>query len=127
VSTAMYDAASKALVLPKDGGLAYYAMVPKQGLVTADLSDPSCKVAVTATPDKGKPVTGTLVGKGSAVDLAALGEQPVRLELVAQGCARASLTNAALVIPGEAPTYATKADKPKYVVLWVMDSLRADR
>ncbi|HUH04183.1 MAG TPA: sulfatase-like hydrolase/transferase, partial [Kofleriaceae bacterium] len=127
VSTALYDAAAKALVLPQDGGLAYYAMVPAQGLVTGDLSDPSCKVAVTATPDKGKPITGTLVGKGSAVDLAPLGEQPVRLELVAQGCARVSLSNAAMVVPGEAPTYAKKPAKPKYVILWVMDSLRADR
>lgn len=127
VSTEVYDSAAKALVLPQDGGLAYYAVVPKQGLITGDLSDPSCKVAVTATPDKGKPVTGTLVGKGSAVDLAALGEQPVRLELVAEGCAQASLSNAALVVAGEAPSYAKKAAKPKYVILWIMDSLRADR
>lgn len=120
-------AKSDALLLPEGGGLAYYVIVPDKGLVTGDLSDPACSVEVSAQPDGGSAVTGKLVGKGSAVELAALAGKVVRLELVARGCKQASLANAGLVVPGAAPTFTRKPDKPKYVILWVMDSLRADR
>jgi arylsulfatase A-like enzyme len=120
-------AAANSLVLPKDGGLAYHVIVPDKGLVAGDLSDPKCKVEVSAEPDDGEAITGTLTGKGSAVDLSKLAGEVVRLELIGAGCDRAELADAALVVPGEAPTYARKPAKPKYVILWVMDSLRADR
>ncbi|HTM21179.1 MAG TPA: sulfatase, partial [Kofleriaceae bacterium] len=126
-----YDGGSKSLVLPQGGGLAWYMMVPEQALLTGDLDDARCKIDVTATPDAGhgKPITGTLVGRGAGVDLAALAGQAVRLELVASGCAQAHLANAALVHPGRAPEYShgKGADKPRYVIWWIMDSLRADR
>jgi arylsulfatase len=121
----LYD--GEALVLPKDGGAAWYVMVPDKGLVTADLDDPACRVAVAATGEgAGRPTTGELHGKGSAVDLAALGGKVTRLELTAIGCAKARLRNAALIVPGPAPVV-KKGAAPKNVLLLVMDSLRADR
>jgi len=126
---AFWDGGKKAIAMPEHGGMAWYLMVPDHGLVTGDLDDGACKVAVTATPDQGKPVQGTLSGRGSAVDLAALAGKAVRLDLVAQGCKQARLSGAALLRPGKAPEYsrAKGADKPRYVVFWIMDSLRADR
>ncbi len=124
-----YDADSASLLLPEHGGLSYYVTVPAKGRLTGNLSSADCTVRVRATPDEGNAIEGKLVGKGAAVDLAALSGAPVRLDLVAEGCEQARLADAALVVPGEAPAFDRAAQKarPKYVVLWIMDALRADR
>lgn len=119
-------AEGKSLVLPEGGGLAWYVMVPEKGLVTGDLDDGACAVAVKLTPEQGEAITGELRGTGSAVDLSPLGGKVARLELTASGCATARLAGAALVVPGAAPTV-TRGAAPKNVLLLVMDSLRADR
>jgi arylsulfatase A-like enzyme len=118
---------AKALVLPQGGGMAWYVLVPDKARVTADLADGACSAAVTATAQDGAVVDGKLTGLGSAVDLGSLAGKAVRLELVAEGCPSAQLTNAALVVPGEAAAAPARGEPPKYVVLFVMDSLRADR
>ncbi|MEZ4400620.1 MAG: sulfatase [Kofleriaceae bacterium] len=125
-ATRFYDTAAKGLALPDGGGLAYYLQVPDGALLTGDLADGACAVGVKATAADGTGADGTLRGVGSAVDLTAVAGKAVRLELVASGCPQATLTNAALVEPGAEPTVARGAP-PKYVVMFVMDSLRADR
>jgi arylsulfatase A-like enzyme len=125
-ATKFFDAGSKSLVLPKDGGLTYFVAIPDKGKLTGDLSDGACTINVTATADDGTTAEGKLVGTGSAVDLASLSGKAARLDLTAAGCAEAQLSNAALVIPGDAPQV-KRGDPPKYVVFIVMDSLRADR
>ncbi len=121
-----YDPATKELILPDGGGMAWYAMVPERARVSGDLSDGACEVTVRATAEDGAGADGKLVGLGSAVDLAALAGKAARIELTASGCAEARLTKAALVVPGEEPK-PKRGEPPKYVVLFVMDSLRADR
>ena len=121
-----YDPAQKALTIPKDSTLSWYVMVPDKGKLTGDLSDGSCTVNVLATAEDGATAEGKLVGTGAAVDLAALSGKAIRLDLEAAGCAQTALSNAALVVPGAAPTIKRGAP-PKYVVFVVMDSLRADR
>ncbi len=125
-ATRFYDSGAKALVLPEGGAMAWYAFVPDKGLLTADLADGTCEVAVEATGEDGNIVSGKLAGLGSAVDLSALAGKAVRLELRAGGCPSAQLAKAALVTPGTVPT-PTRGAPPKYVVMLVMDSLRADR
>jgi arylsulfatase A-like enzyme len=124
---AFYDAGDKALVLPEGGAMVWYAFAPENGLVTGNLADGACQVAVTAEGEDGQVVEGTLEGLGSAVDLDKLSGQAIRLSLAAKGCPTAKLTDAALVVPGEAPTPPDRGAPPKYVVMIVMDSLRADR
>jgi len=121
-----YDPSQRALVLPKDGAMSWYVVVPEKGKLAGDVSDGACAVAVTATSDDGATADGKLTGLGSAVDLSALAGKPVRLDLEATGCAKASLANAALVVPGEAPAV-KRGDAPKYVVFVIMDALRVDR
>jgi arylsulfatase A-like enzyme len=121
-----YDAAQKALLVPKDGQSSWYVMVPDKAKLTGDLSDGSCSVAVLATAEDGATVEGKLVGTGSAVDLSALTGKAVRLDLEGAGCPQVALSNAALVVSGDAPTV-KRGDPPKYVVFVIMDSLRADR
>ncbi len=121
-----YDPAQQALVMPSGGGMAWYVMVPEQGRVTADLPDAACEVSVRAIAEDGASASGKLVGLGSAVELGGLAGKAARLELVAGGCPQARLGKAALVVPGEEPK-AQRGEPPKYVILFVMDSLRADR
>ncbi|MCB9563045.1 MAG: sulfatase-like hydrolase/transferase [Kofleriaceae bacterium] len=125
-ATRFYDGSTKSLVLPEGGAMAWYAFVPDKGLLTGDVPDAACKVAVHATAADGRSVDGTLTGLGSAVDLAELAGKAVRLELAAAGCPEASLAKAALVVPGERPA-PQRGAPPKYVVMLIMDSLRADR
>jgi arylsulfatase A-like enzyme len=122
----VYDAKQTMLRLGDGQQLAWYVMVPDEGMLVGDVVGAGCKVAVTATPDKGKPITGALEGRGGAVKLDALAGTPVRLQLAAEGCTGGGLANAVLAVPGEAPAVET-GDKPEYIVFWIMDSLRADR
>jgi arylsulfatase A-like enzyme len=124
-SPPLYDATGKALVLPEGGGLAYYVRVPKKGLLSGDVSA-GCEVSVSASVQGKAPIEGILRGRGSAVDLSALAETIVRVDLQARVCKEARLTSAALLVPGDAPTVA-RPKKPKHIVFWIMDSLRADR
>jgi arylsulfatase A-like enzyme len=121
-----WDAGSKSLVLPKDGGMTWFAAIPDKAKLTGDVSDGACTVNVIATADDGSTAEGKLVGTGSAIDLASLGGKAARLDLVAAGCPEVHLANAALVLSGDTPTV-KRGDPPKYVVFIVMDSLRADR
>lgn len=124
--TTFYDPAAQALVLPEGGGLSYFVQVPAQGRLTGDLADGACSVEVKATGADGTTVDGKLTGLGAAVDLASLAGKAVRLDLIGRGCPTSKLAKAALVVPGAAPT-ATRGEAPKHVILFVMDSLRADR
>lgn len=121
-----YDPAAKALTMPEGGGMAWYVMVPEHARLAADLTDGACTVNVKAVSEDGGGADGKLVGTNSAVDLSSLAGKAVRLELTASGCPVARLPRAALVVPGDEPT-ASRGEPPKYVVMFVMDSLRADR
>ncbi len=121
-----YDGGGKALAIPQTGGMSYFVMMPEKGRLTGDLSDGNCVINVSALADDGATASGKLNGLGSAVDLSSLGGKPVRLDLETSGCERALLSNASLVVPGEAPV-AKRGDAPKHVLFIIMDSLRADR
>jgi arylsulfatase A-like enzyme len=125
--TVFYDAASHALAIPEGDGMAWYAYVPADARLVADLDDRACTVAVTAIAEGGAAVSGVLRGHDGSVDLSALAGKAARLELVAHGCAKATLPRAALTVPGDAPAAPARGGAPKYVVLFIMDSLRADR
>lgn len=118
--------AEGALSLSQGDGLSYYVFIPKGGGLRARLSgEKSCSLRVEAQDGDGGRATGTISGSG-AVDLAALAGKVARVSVSLDGCARASLEEAALTAPGAAPS-ASPVKPPKHVILWVMDSLRADR
>ena len=45
-ATKFFDAGSKSLVLPKDGGMSWYVSVPDKAKLTGDLSDGACTINV---------------------------------------------------------------------------------
>jgi arylsulfatase A-like enzyme len=126
---AYWDAAQKSLVLPQGGGLAWYLQIPAQAVLAAEVSGAGCEVSVRARVHDGATVEGTLRGGARApVSLGALAGKVARLDLalVPSSCPEARLSAAALLTPGPAPTVVRRA-RPKNVVLWIMDSLRADK
>jgi len=125
-ATAFYDGSGKALSIPQSGGMSYFVMMPEKGRLTGDLSDGNCTVTVSALADDGATASGKLNGTGAAVDFASLGGKAVRLDLETTGCERALLSNASLVVPGDAPVV-KRGNAPKHVLFIIMDSLRADR
>lgn len=124
--TAFYDPGKKSLIVPSDGQMSWYVSVPAKAKLTGDLADGACAIHVVATADDGATADGKLTGTGSAVDLAALAGKAARIDLEATGCPTALLSNANLVVPGDAPVV-KRGEAPKYVVFIIMDSLRADR
>jgi arylsulfatase A-like enzyme len=115
-----------ALLLPQGDGLAWYVQIPAGGKLAGDVDGSGCEVAVSARAQGAKPVDGTLRGAGAAVDLGALAGRIVRLELTGRGCPVARLKGGALTVAGSEAAV-QRAQKPKNVVFWIMDSLRADR
>ncbi len=122
-----WDPQRRALALDRDAGLAWYLQLPPAAVLVGALADPACRVEVSAVADDGASVRGELAGDRGRVDLAAVGDRPVRLELVARGCARAELADPVMMVLGPVPAAAPAGPPPRYVVLWVFDALRADR
>lgn len=112
------------LSLPADHAVVYYAFVPEGAQLRATVSGDGCSVDATAVTADGRAAGGEL-GAGTRVGLEELAGAVARLELRARGCPRAGV-RAAITVPGEAPV-PRRAPPPRYVVLWVMDTLRADK
>lgn len=114
-----------ALNISKGCGMAWYAYVPSNATLGASVADAACKLQIKVTGEDGKSVTGVVSGEG-AVTLGDLGGKAARVDVAVDGCERAVLKDLSLRMPG-APVAPARGPAPKYVVLWVMDSLRADR
>ncbi len=125
----VHDRVAHALSIGGGQSLVYYLTVPEQAALIAEVAggdEPDCRVAVRAR-SHGAEVSGELSGE-ARVDLDPLAGQVARVELAAIGCARARamVRGGGLVVPGPAPVPAS-GPPPRHVILWIMDTLRADR
>ena len=118
----LFDAGKRELVIPKGGALVWYVVAPTGGTLAGRVSS-GCELTVRARAHDGSKAEGKL---GASVDLGGVSGKIARLEIANDSCPEARLADGALVAPGPAKT-ASKPKKPKYVVFWIMDSLRADR
>ena len=126
-----FERESRALAVAGGQALVYYLYVPEQAALVAEVAsargdEPDCRIAVRAR-SQGAEVTGELAGE-ARIDLDPLAGQVARVSLEARGCVRtrAALRGGALVVPGPAPVRAS-GPPPRHVILWIMDTLRADR
>jgi arylsulfatase A-like enzyme len=117
----------KGLVLPKDGGLAYYVQVPDGGSLVATGDAGGCAVKVHAQ-GRGKRGVDAAWTSGQPIDLSSLAGQIVRLELDAEGasCTQAHLSAASLADKSPDPKV-SYAKRPSNVIIWLTDSTRADK
>ena len=109
------------LSLAKDAALRWYVTIPDGASLVANVAAP-CKVEVVAGD-----AAGQLTATVDRVDLAPAAGAVVSLQLTARDCPRATLSHARIMLIGPPPVRLPTAEPPRYVVLWIMDALRADR
>ena len=124
-AAAVFDGAAHTIALDKDATLTWFVSLPDGAHLVADVS-PGCTIETRARPSADAFAGGSLTGAGR-VDLTAMGGKVVALSLTTRECARATITTPRITLQGPAPELLAKAPPPKYIVLWVMDALRADR
>ncbi len=118
--------AKGSIELAKDAGVTYFVTVPDGAHLVADVSAP-CSIEVRARPSADAFAGGALSGEAARVDLTKMAGQVVALSLVARDCPKAKITNARITLHGPAPVALPPAAPPRYVILWIMDALRADK
>ncbi len=126
---AKFDAKANTITLAQGAMLLWYVTLPEGAHLVADIKG-SCKVDVRAVTSDDSFVGGVLAADRARVDLTKLAGRVVGLTLSAQDCAKAVITAPEIRVHGPGPSRedsAAKPPAPKYVVLWVMDALRADK
>lgn len=123
-AAAAFDAAADAIELGKDAALVWYVTVPDGGHLVASVTE-GCTVEVRARNSDGAFAGGALRANNARVDLTSMAGRVVALGLTARDCPRATIAAPRIAIHGPAPALRPPAPPPRYVVLWVMDTLRA--
>lgn len=115
------------LVLAGEAGLIYHLHVPESARLVAAVEGADCLVSVRARAGVGS-VEEVLSGAGgrTSVNLSLLAGHVARIELAASGCDEARLLQPRLTVAGSAQV-APSGPRPRYVVLWLMSGLRANR
>jgi arylsulfatase A-like enzyme len=121
---ATFDPKADAIELAKDASLVWYVTVPDGGHLVASVTE-GCTVEVRARNSDGAFAGGALRASQARVDLTAMAGRVVALGLTARDCPRTTITAPRIAVHGPAPELRPAAPPPKYVVLWVMDTLRA--
>lgn len=126
---ASFDSGQRALSLARDSEFEWYATVPATAELVASDVAAGCRVEVVATTsDRPRQVLGSLTETVRRVSLAAIADRAVGLSLVARDCPRARIGNPEIRLAGAAVADPPPVAKPpRYVVLWIMDALRADK
>ncbi len=123
---ATFDATSRTISLGLDSTLVWYVTIPDGANLVAGV-DGSCTVDVRATTSDDSFVGGVLGEDRSRIDLTKLTDRVVGLTLTARDCPMAQIKAPEIRLHGKPPAAPPKAKAPKYIVLWIMDALRADK
>lgn len=123
---ATFDAKADALELARNAGLEWYVTIPDGANLVGDVAAP-CRVDVAARAGDDSFAGGLLGGDSHRVDLSPMAGKVVRLSIVARDCGRARVTHPRITLHGPDPAPLPFADPPRYVIVWVMDALRADK
>ncbi len=126
-TAAAFDAKADAIDLASDAGLAWYITVPDGANLLGDVEGPACRIEVAARASDESFAGGLLGGGTNRIDLSSLAGKVVRLALTAHDCPRARIAHLAITVHAPAPIAAAAADPPRFVILWIVDDLRADR
>lgn len=123
-AAAAFDATG--IALAKDAGLTWYVTIPDGAQLVAEVAAP-CKVEVQARAGDDSFAGGLLAADSPRIDLAAMAGKVVGLTMIVHDCPRAPIARPRITMIGPEPTRLPAAEPPRYIVLWIMDALRADR
>ncbi len=125
-TAAKFDAAADAIELDANAGVGWFLTIPDGAELVADVSA-ACRVEVSARTSDDSFAGGLLTSDEHRLDLSALAGRVARLQLIARQCPHAKISHVRITLHGPAAAPLPAADPPRYVVLWVMDALRADK
>ena len=125
-SALAFDAAGDAFELAQNAEAAWYVTIPDGANLVADVAAP-CRLEVAARAGDDSLTGGVLGADAPRLDLSGSAGKVVRLSLIARDCPKARVVHPRITLHGPAPTALPKAEPPKYIILWVMDALRADK
>lgn len=126
LAAATFDAKADTIELDEHASLTWYVAIPEGAHLVADVAKP-CHIQVGARAGDQSFVGGLLGSDEKRVDLSGIAGKTVRLSLTTRDCPRAKIVQPRITLHGPAPETLPKAEPPKYVILWVMDALRADK
>jgi choline-sulfatase len=126
LTAATFDAKGDAIELAEHASLTWYVSIPEGAHLVADVTGP-CHVEVGARAGDASFVGGLLGADEKRVDLSAIAGKTVRLSLTTRDCKRARIAAPRITLHGPDPAPLPKGEPPKYVILWIMDALRADK
>jgi arylsulfatase A-like enzyme len=126
LAAATFDSKADAIELAEHASLTWYVTIPEGAQLVADVAG-SCHVEVGARAGDASFAGGLLGADQDRVDLSAIAGKVVRLSLTTRDCPRARITNARITLHGPAPAPLPDAEPPRFVILWIMDALRADK
>jgi len=121
-----FDAKSDAFELAQNAEAGWYITIPDGANLVADVSG-TCKLEVAARAGDDSLTGGVIGADAPRVDLSGSAGKVVRLSLIARDCPKARVGHPRITLHGPAPVALPKSDPPKYIILWVMDALRADK
>jgi arylsulfatase A-like enzyme len=141
---ATFDPEADTLTLAKDASLAWYLTIPDGAHFVASIDgrgtptgsaaewrrgsiDAPCRVELRARASDDRFAGGLLRADAPRVDLARMAGRVVALTLTARDCPRVTLRAPRITLHGPEPIARPRAAPPRYVLLWVMDALRADK
>jgi arylsulfatase A-like enzyme len=125
-TAAVFDATGDAIELAQNAGLDWYVTIPDGANLVAEVGAP-CRVEVAAHAGDDSLAGGLLGGAMHRVDLTPVTGKVVRLSLTARDCPRARIVHPRITLHGPAPMPLPYGTPPRYVILWIMDALRADK
>jgi arylsulfatase A-like enzyme len=124
-----YDPADRAIRLGAREQLVYYLYLPEGAVlgatVTGEGGAAGCRIGVQVRADQAA-LDGELSAVSPRIDLDAMAGQIARVRFEAVGCEAARMQGASVQVAMAAPAV-RQGPAPRHVILWVMDTLRADR
>ncbi|HEY5938462.1 MAG TPA: sulfatase, partial [Kofleriaceae bacterium] len=129
-TAAAFDGKAGRITLAKNATVLWYATVPEGAHFVATIGGTGCRVEVGARAGDDTFVSALLAPDGrdqARLDLTKLAGRVAGLTLTTRDCAKATIERPQITIHGPPPTALPKSAPPKYIILWVMDALRADR
>jgi len=126
LASATFHPDADAIELADRASLTWYVTIPEGAHLVADVAGP-CAVEVGARAGDANLVGGLLDADENRVDLSSIAGKTVRLSLTTRDCPRARIVHPRITLHGPEPVVLPPADPPRYVILWVMDALRADK
>ena len=122
----VFDGDAGQVTLAKDAAAAWYVTIPDGAHFVATVSAP-CKVELRARASDDSFAGGLIATDSTRVDLGAMAGRVVALSLTARDCPRATIAAPRITLHGPEPIVRPRGEPPRYVILWIMDALRADK